>query len=135
MPAHAKSSLMRLSGKPCTFAASVRRKLMAHYLIEVAYTGEAWAAQVSNPQNRIEAIRPVIERLGGRIENAYYAFGDYDVVGIIEMPDNVSAAAFSLAASAGGAVKAIKTMPLMTIEEGIEAMRKAAGAGYRPPGR
>jgi uncharacterized protein with GYD domain len=108
---------------------------MAHYLIEVAYTGEAWAAQVSNPQNRIEAIRPVIERLGGRIEGAYYAFGEYDVVGIMEMPDNVSAAAFSLAASAGGAVRAIKTIPLMTIEEGIEAMRKAAGAGYRPPGR
>jgi uncharacterized protein with GYD domain len=108
---------------------------MAHYLIEVAYTGEAWAAQVSNPQNRIEAIRPVIERLGGRIASAYYAFGEYDVVGIMEMPDNVSAAALSLAASAGGAVKAIKTIPLMTIEEGIEAMRKAAGAGYRPPGR
>jgi uncharacterized protein with GYD domain len=108
---------------------------MTHYLIEVTYTGDAWAAQVSNPQNRIEAIRPVIERLGGRIESAYYAFGEYDVVGIMEMPDNVSAAALSLAAAAGGAVKAIKTIPLMTIEEGIEAMRKAAGAGYRPPGR
>jgi uncharacterized protein with GYD domain len=108
---------------------------MTHYLIEVAYTSEAWAAQVSSPQNRIEAIRPVIERLGGRIDSAYYAFGEYDVVGIMEMPDNVSAAAFSLAASAGGALKAIKTIPLLTIEEGIEAMRKAAGAGYRPPGR
>ena len=107
---------------------------MGHYLIEVAYTGEAWAAQVSNPQNRIEAIRPVIERLGGRIESAYYAFGEYDVVGIMEMPDPVSAAAFSLAASAGGAVKAIKTTPLLTIEDGIAAMQKAAGAGYRPPG-
>jgi len=73
--------------------------------------------------------------LGGRIESAYYAFGEYDVVGIMEMPDNVSAAALSLAASAGGAMKAIKTIPLMTIEEGIEAMRKAAGSGYRPPGR
>jgi uncharacterized protein with GYD domain len=49
---------------------------MGHYLIEVAYTSEAWAAQVSSPQNRIEAIRPVIERLGGRIESAYYAFGE-----------------------------------------------------------
>ena len=78
---------------------------MAHYLVEVAYTGEAWAAQVSSPQNRIEAIRPVIERLGGRIESAYYAFGEYDVVGIMEMPDPVSAAAFSLAASALGSTR------------------------------
>jgi uncharacterized protein with GYD domain len=53
---------------------------------------------------------------------------------IFEMPDNVSMAAFALAAAAGGAVKAVKTTPLMTIEEGIEAMRKASGTGYRPPG-
>jgi hypothetical protein len=39
-----------------------------------------------------------------------------------------------MAASAGGAVKATKTTPLMTMEEGIEAMRKAGTAGYRPPG-
>jgi hypothetical protein len=57
------------------------------------------------------------------------------VVVIAEMPDNISAAAFSLATSAGGALKAIKTTPLLTIEEGLEAMKQAAGAGYRPPGR
>jgi uncharacterized protein with GYD domain len=108
---------------------------MAHYLFQAAYTSEAWAAQVQNPQNRIEVIRPVIERLGGRIECAYLAFGDYDVIGIMEMPDNVSAAAFSLAGSAGGGLKAVKTTPLLTIDEGIEALKKAAGAGYRPPGR
>lgn len=90
---------------------------------------------MSNPQNRIDVIRLVIERLGGRLECTYLAFGDYDVVVIAEMPDHISAAAFSLAASAGGGVKAVKTTPLMTFEEGIEAMKKAAGAGYRPPGR
>jgi len=111
-----------------------RRTSMARYLLQVAYTSEAWAAQVKTPQNRIEAVRPVVERLGGHLECAYYAFGEYDVVAILEMPDNVSAAAFSLAAAAGGAAKAIKTTPLMTVEEGIEAMRKASGAGYRPPG-
>ena len=46
----------------------------------------------------------------------------------------VSAAAFSLAVSAGKAVKAVKTTPLLTIEDGVAAMQKAAGAGYRPPG-
>jgi len=104
------------------------------YLFQLAYTAEAWGTQVRNPQNRIEQVRPVVERLGGRFECAYYGFGEYDLVAIATFPDNVSAAALSLAASAGGAVKAIKTTPLMTIEEGIEAMGKAAGAGYRPPG-
>jgi uncharacterized protein with GYD domain len=108
---------------------------MARYLFQVSYTSEAWAAQVSNPQNRMEVIRPVIERLGGHLESAYFSFGDYDVVVIAEMPDAISAAAFSLATTAGGALKAIKTTPLLTVEEGIEALKKAASAGYRPPGR
>jgi uncharacterized protein with GYD domain len=106
---------------------------MAYYLMQAAYTTEAWAAMVKDPQNRVEAVRPVIERLGGGIVGTWFAFGEYDVVSIIQMPDNVNAAALSLAASAGGAVKALKTTPLMTMEEGMEAMRKAAGTGYQPP--
>lgn len=108
---------------------------MARYLFQASYTSEAWSAQVNNPQNRVDVIRPVIERLGGRLETAYLSFGDYDIVVIAEMPDHVSAAAFSLAVSAGGALKAIKTTPLLTVEEAIEALKKAAGSGYRPPGR
>ena len=107
---------------------------MAKYLFQATYTSEAWAAQLQHPQNRVEILRPIIERLGGRIECAYFAFGESDAVAIVEMPDNVSMAAFALAAAAGGAMKAMKTTPLMTIEEGIEAMRKASGTGYRPPG-
>src|SRR5262245_44036853 len=108
---------------------------MAQYLFQAAYTSDAWAAQLQNPQNRVEVIRPVIEGLGGRIESVYFAFGDYDVVGIVDMPNNVSMAAFALAAAAGGALKTMKTTPLMTVEEGLEAMRQASGTGYRPPGR
>ena len=108
---------------------------MAKYLFQAAYTSEAWAAQLQNLQNRVEVIRPVIEGLGGRIESVYFAFGDYDVVGIVDMPGNVSMAAFSIAAAAGGALKTVKTTPLMTVDEGLEAMRQASGTGYRPPGR
>lgn len=56
-----------------------------------------------------------------RLECTYYAFGKYDLVQIIECPDNVSAASIAIAASAGGALKAAKTTPLMTVEEGINA--------------
>jgi uncharacterized protein with GYD domain len=106
---------------------------MPYYLYQVAYTYDAWTSMLKNPQNRTEAIRPIIERLGGRIDSRWIAFGEYDVVGICEMPDNVSAAAFSMAVSSGGAVKAFKTTPLMTIDEGIQAMRTAGDLGYKPP--
>ena len=106
---------------------------MAHYLAQVAYTSEAWASMVKNPQDRISAVTPVVKRLGGTMVSGWLAFGDYDVVGICDMPDNVSAAAFSIAASAGGSVKAFKTTPLLSIADAVEAMRKAGGAGYSPP--
>ena len=106
---------------------------MPHYLLQAAYTADAWAAMVKKPQNRLDAVRPIIEKLGGKVEGGWLAFGEYDAVLICQMPNNVSASAFSMAASAGGAVKAVKTTPLMTMEEAIEAMKKAAGAGYRAP--
>src|ERR1700704_4769883 len=81
---------------------------MPHFLTQAAYTEQAWQSLVSNPQNRLDAIRPVIEKLGGRVVNAYFAFGDYDFVLITELPDNVSAAALAIAASAGGACKPVE---------------------------
>ncbi len=106
---------------------------MAYYLVQVAYTSEAWAGLIENPQNRVEAVQPTIERLGGTMHGAWLAFGEYDVVTILELPDNVRAAAISMAFSAGGATKAVKTTPLMTWEEGIEPMRTAADTAYQPP--
>ena len=108
---------------------------MAYYLVQATYTSEAWKTLVKDPQDRTKAIRPVVEKLGGSLEGVWFAFGDHDLVLIIQMPDNVSAAAFSLAASAGGALKALKTTPLLAITEGLGAMKKAAKVGYRPPGK
>lgn len=107
---------------------------MAYFLLQGTYTSEAWKSLVNNPVDRIEVVRPAIEKLGGKVESAWFSFGDYDVVCVMQMPDNVNAAAFSLAIAASGAFKSHKTTPLLTIADGIEAMKKAGGAGYRPPG-
>jgi len=106
---------------------------MSLYMLQGAYTSEAWAAQVKDPKSRVEAVRPAFEKLGGKIENAWMSFGDYDVIVIASFPDNVSAASISIAIAAGGAFRNAKTTPLLTIEEGIEATKKAASSGYRPP--
>lgn len=106
---------------------------MPHFLVQAAYTPEAWAGLVKKPQDRAKAIRPIVNQLKGRLLSFYLAFGEYDAVGVARFPDNDSAAAFSMAVAAGGAVKAIKTTPLMTVQEGIKAMRKAKRAGYQPP--
>ena len=105
---------------------------MPLYLTQVAYTQEAWQALMTNPQDRIDAIRPAIAKLGGNVISGYFAFGEYDIVAITEMPDNVSAAAIAIAFAAGGACRNVKTTPLLTREEGIEALKRAGESGYRP---
>jgi uncharacterized protein with GYD domain len=106
---------------------------MASYLLQVAYTPQAWAALVKNPQDRTQVLRPVLEKLGGKFDTAYFAFGDYDIVAVLELPGDIDAAAFSIAAAAGGAIKSIKTTPLMSIADGISAMQKAGRIGYVSP--
>ncbi|HTU33006.1 MAG TPA: GYD domain-containing protein [Candidatus Acidoferrum sp.] len=105
---------------------------MPLYLTQVAYTQECWQAMIKNPQDRIDAIRPAIKKLGGKVISGYFAFGDYDIVAITEMPDAVSAAAIAIAFAAGGACRSVKTTPLLTMSEGIDAMKKAATSSYKP---
>ena len=106
---------------------------MPYYLFQAAYTPEAWATLSKKPQDRRAVIQAAAEKLGGKLQGAWLTFGDYDVLCLCEMPDNASAAAFAIAASAGGALKASKTTPLLSFEEGLEAMKKAGKSGYRPP--
>jgi uncharacterized protein with GYD domain len=102
------------------------------YLIQAAYSQEALRIMTQNPHDRTTAIRAPVEALGGKVHNLFLSFGEYDVVLLLEMPNNVAAAAIALAIGAGGACKSIKTTPLMTVAEGIEACKQAAGSGYRP---
>jgi uncharacterized protein with GYD domain len=87
---------------------------------------------IKKPQDRVEAVRKAVEKLGGKVGSFWMTFGDYDLVGILEMPDNASAAAFAMAVAAGGACKNVKTTPLLSIAEGLEAMKKAGNSGYKP---
>lgn len=105
---------------------------MATYLFQLSYAPATWAALVSNPQDRVAAVRGPIEKLGGKLEHGWLAFGDDDVIAIADMPDNVAAAALAMALNAGGAVQNLKTTPLMSVQEGIAAMKKAAECGYKP---
>ncbi len=106
---------------------------MSRYLIEAGFTSDSFAALVKAPHDRLEQLRPVVADLGGSIEAAYFAFGDADLVMIVELPDNVSAAALSIAVSAAGGVQLHRTRPLLTMNESVRAMEMASGVEYLPP--
>jgi uncharacterized protein with GYD domain len=80
------------------------------YLYQGAYTSQSWAAQVKNPQNRIETVgRQACEAVGGKLVGAWYCFGDFDFILIADVPNNESMTAISLAVAAGGAIKSSRT--------------------------
>jgi uncharacterized protein with GYD domain len=108
---------------------------MAHYLIEVGYTAESWSNQIEHQPNVVDRITPAVKAAGGRIESIYYAFGDVDLVGIIDFGTPEDAAAFSLAVSSTGALRSFKTTPLLTVEQGLASMRRAVEirGKYTPP--
>ena len=99
---------------------------MSQFLFEVAYTSTSWATQVRKQGNVLERIEPLLEGFGGSVTACYYAFGDYDLVLIADFPTNEDAAAFSLAVTAGGSLKSIRSTALLTVDQGITAMKRAA---------
>ncbi|MBI1849138.1 MAG: GYD domain-containing protein [Planctomycetes bacterium] len=105
---------------------------MAKYLWTVAYTIEgAKGLLKEGASGRRTAVEKLVQSAGGKIEAFYYSLGDADAYLIVELPDDVSAAALSLTVSAGGGAN-IKTARLLSIEEfDIAAKKKLA---YRPPG-
>ena len=104
---------------------------MPYFCHQVCYTREAWARLMQNPQDRLEAIRGPIEKLGGKVHSSFFAFGEFDVLAITEMPDTISAAAISMAFAGGGAVSRIQTTSLLTGAQALEALRKAGTSGYK----
>jgi uncharacterized protein with GYD domain len=108
---------------------------MALYMYQAAYTPESWVAQLKNPENRVQRIgAQACEAAGGKMIGGWLCFGEYDLVLIADMPNPESMSAMALAFAAGGALKASKTTPLMTGDQGVEALKKAAivAKTYKP---
>ncbi|MFQ5897065.1 MAG: GYD domain-containing protein [Candidatus Methylomirabilia bacterium] len=106
---------------------------MPKYLFQASYTAEGAKGLLKDGGSKRRAVvDDLTKALGGRLEAFYYAFGETDVFGIIDAPDNVTTAAVSLAVNASGAVH-VKTTVLLTPEEMDQATKKTIS--YRPPGQ
>jgi uncharacterized protein with GYD domain len=106
---------------------------MPKYLIQASYTTEGLRGlSKDSASGRRADVQSAVKELGGKVESFYYAFGDDDVVIILDLPDNVTAAAVGLTTAATGAVR-IRTTPLLTVEEVDQALE--IQMQYRAPGK
>jgi len=106
---------------------------MPKYLIQARYTAQGIQGLVNDSASGRRAdVQAAIGALGGKVEAFYYAFGDDDVVLILDLPNSITAAALSLTISGSGAVQ-VRTTPLLTVEDVDRALE--IKMKYRPPGR
>jgi uncharacterized protein with GYD domain len=102
------------------------------FLVKASYSPEgAKGVQGAGGTSRRDAIAKLAEGLGGSLESFYFAFGDTDVYVVLELPDNRTAAAASIAVNAAGAA-ASEVVVLLTPED-VDAAAKLS-VDYRPPG-
>lgn len=106
---------------------------MAIYLIQISFTAESCAGLVATPENRLETVLPLVKAMGGSFIGSWISFGEYDSTAVIDMPDNLSMKAFELRCMAGGGLRHFHVTPMITFEEGVEAMNKAKLIDYQPP--
>lgn len=106
---------------------------MPKYLFEARYTADgAIGLAKEGGTGRRDAVKKHLDELGGKLESMYFAFGDVDCVVIVDLPDNVSAAALSLAVNESGLI-ASRTTVLLTPEEMDQAGRTKVH--FRAPGK
>ena len=106
---------------------------MPKYLLEANYTLEGVKGFIKDGgTKRREAAAAAIKSVGGKMEAFYFAFGNPDAIVIMDAPDNVAAAAASVAINATGAVQ-VRTICLMTPDEMDQAVKK--NVKYRAPGQ
>jgi uncharacterized protein with GYD domain len=106
---------------------------MALYMVQFAYTTEAWTALTKHPEDRTATVRALAQKLGCQFEALYYSFGEYDGFVIMEASDESTVTSFVLAAVGPGHVRATKTTVLMRPSTLVEAMKKAKGIPYKGP--
>ncbi|MFE7959767.1 GYD domain-containing protein [Streptomyces sp. NPDC057413] len=105
---------------------------MAKFLIQASYTSEGTKGLLKEgASGRRAAVERVVGELGGTLEVMYFAFGEDDLVCVIDLPDAVSMAAVSLTVKASGALTTRAT-PLLTVEEIDQATRRQVA--FRAPG-
>jgi uncharacterized protein with GYD domain len=105
---------------------------MPKYLVKASYTTEgAKGVQSGGGTSRRDAVAKMAEGLGGSLESFYFAFGETDAYVVLDLPDNRTAAAASIAVNtAGGA--ASEVVVLLTPED-VDAAANIS-VDYRPPG-
>ena len=98
---------------------------MTLYLHQANYSLESMKGLVASPQNRKEIVAKAFEAAGGRLIDAWMAFGEYDIVVLSEFDKQVDAVSLAMAIGSSGSLTNLKTTVLISMDEAVNAMKSA----------
>jgi uncharacterized protein with GYD domain len=88
---------------------------MATYIALSNFTDQG-IRNIKDSTKRAEAAEEAAKKFGANMTQIYWTLGHYDLVAIIEAPDDMSAAAFALAVGAAGNIH-MQTLRAFSKEE------------------
>ena len=94
---------------------------MSHYILLVKWT-EQGISKINESADRYNSFKTSLEKAGGKMIGGYYTFGEYDVVIIIEAPNDETVMSLMLKAGSAGNVRT-KTLKAFTANEGMKIIK------------
>jgi uncharacterized protein with GYD domain len=97
---------------------------LSHYILLINWT-EQGINRIKDSSDRFSSFKASVEKAGGKLIGGYYTFGEYDVVVIIEAPNDETVMSLMLKVGSAGNVRT-KTLKAFTAEEGMKIIKELA---------
>jgi uncharacterized protein with GYD domain len=94
---------------------------LSNYILLIKWT-EQGISKINESPDRFSSFKAMLEKVGGKLIGGYYTFGEYDVVIIMEAPNDEAVMSLMLKIGSAGNVKT-KTLKAFTAEEGIKIIK------------
>ena len=99
---------------------------MQTYVSLVKFTQHGLQTMKENGIERAELVKQNVKALGGKLLQAYYCLGEYDVVAVWEFPDNKTAMKAAVLNASLGHIQ-ITTMPAVSRDEWKKLLQDTIG--------
>ena len=90
---------------------------MPHYILLINWR-EQGISKIKESPDRYNSFKTSVEKAGGKLIGGYYTFGEYDVVIVIEAPNDETVMSLMLKVGSAGNVRT-KTLKAFSAEEGF----------------
>ena len=94
---------------------------MSHYILLINWTDQG-IGKINDSGDRYNSFKASVEKAGGKLIGGYYTFGEYDVVIIIEAPNDETVMSLMLKVGSAGNVRT-RTLKAFTADEGIKIIK------------